>query len=202
MELDRLAGRYRDLWHVTFAGGWEGIHRHGLLRAVDVDAVTAREIRLRSVERTLSDGTRVTVRNQVMSRKDPSTSLDGISVEEWWQLINARVYFFCREGDKDRFVEAYLGQGCPQEVIKVRTKSVLAPVAEAVELATVNAGVFPRAGGPTRGRDTFVSLNNFPASEVSRIREVTVADRVSIPESAVVSVVRCDPDGRRTRVFP
>ena len=35
MDVTELAEHFPNLWHVTFAGGWEGIQRQGLLRGGD-----------------------------------------------------------------------------------------------------------------------------------------------------------------------
>jgi len=75
-------------------------------------------------------------------------------------------------------------------------------VARYVEVTTVNAGVFPRTKGPSRGRKTFLSLADYPVADVAEIREITVSARVPVPSSVITSVVRHDVDGRRSRLFP
>lgn len=201
MDLRQLATKFPKLWHVTFAGGWAGIHRNRLLRAVDVDPTHAASIRPEPQVVQWDHGGAIVLRDQVRSRTDPPASLDGVSPSQWWRLINGRVYFFPREADAERLVTAYLSKRRPQEVIKFRTTPALEDVATSVEVATVNAGVFPRHSGPSRGQATFVPLGQFPHTQVSAM-EITVIERVPVRSRAVISVVRWDPDGARTRLFP
>ena len=179
MNVTELAEHFPHLWHVTFAGGWEGIERRGLLRAADVDPEEADVFRPEVKTVGAEDGSEVTLRDQVCSRADPTSSLDGITPAEWWNLINSRVYFFQTEDGADKLRVAYLSQGHAQEVLKIRTQAALQPVADDVEVTTVNAGVFPRTKGPSRGPSTFMPLADFPVADVKKIREVTVAGKAS-----------------------
>lgn len=92
MNATELAEHLPHLWHVTFAGGWEGIERRGLLRAADVDPEDADVFRTEVKTVGATDGSEVTLRDQVCSRADPTSSLDGNTPAEWWNLINSRVY--------------------------------------------------------------------------------------------------------------
>ena len=202
MDVTELAEHFPNLWHVTFAGGWEGIQRQGLLRAVDVAPETAEEFRAEVRRVDGSDGLTVTLRDQVSSRADPSPCLDGITPAQWWSLINGRVYFFRRKDDATKLLDVYLGQGHAQEVVRVRTKAALEAVAGGVEVTTVNAGTFPRTKGPSRGPATFVPLADYPVATVAKIQEVTVTVSVPLPSPAVFSVVGHVAGKGSTRLFP
>jgi hypothetical protein len=82
VDVGQLAQRFPNLWHVSFAGGWEGIQRHGLLRTIDVAPDGCEELRPRLVRVEAPDGTRITLRNQLRSRVDPTPYLDGITPSE------------------------------------------------------------------------------------------------------------------------
>jgi hypothetical protein len=201
VDLAKLVDRYAYLWHVTFAGGCDGIRTCGFQRAIDLLPGSAAMIRLNVSVVGAADGKRVTIRNQVRSRVDPSPCLDGISVEDWWTLVNSRVYFFCRKSDAKKLRDSYLSQSHPQELIKLRTRPLLQRVLQAVELTTVNVGVFPRATGPSRGPKNFIRLAEFPGAELAKVREVTVICPVPVDGSEVVSVVLHEVRGP-TRIFP
>lgn len=141
------------------------------------------------------------LRDQLLTRRDPAPYLDGVTVEEWWELVNGRVYFFSQERPLKRLLASYAERGYGQEVIKFRTEALLAPVAASVEVTTVNAGVFPRQAGPCRGRMTFIPLSDFPASDWSDIKEVTVSCPVPVSEEAIHSVVDHGPDGSARRLW-
>lgn len=202
MDVTELAEHFPNLWHVTFAGGWEGIRRQGLLRAVDVAPEEAEAFRgeVRRVEG--ADGLAVTLRDQVSSRADPSPCLDGITPAQWWSLVNGRVYFFRRKDDATKLLDVYLSQGHAQEVVRVRTKAALEAVAGQVEVTTVNPGTFPRTKGPSRGPATFVPLADYPVAAAAKVQEVTVTVSVPLPSPAVFSVVGHDERTGSTRLFP
>lgn len=202
VDLKQLADRFPDLWHVTFDGGWEGIRHHGILRAIDVAPESCDEFRA-DITAVSAEGARpVTLRDQKRTRRDPTPCLEDLTPAEWWRLVNGRVYLFVREAGATDLVGSYLRRGHPQEVLKLRTTALLAPLADKVEVTTVNAGVFPRTKGPSRGRSTFVALGAHPNTAATKIREVTVTEPVPVPERAVVSVVRHHLDGHRSRVHP
>jgi hypothetical protein len=202
VDIGQLTKQFSALWHVTFAGGWDGIQQLGLLRAIDIAPDRCDELRLEPNEVDGPGGTPIVLRNQLRSRIDPTPYLVKMTPAEWWRLVNSRVYFFCRQADLDTLVGAYVQRGLAQDVIKLRTRRALEDVADMIEVTTVNAGVFPREREPSRGRDTFVPLADYPVSGVAKIREITVATRVPVHSSAVMSVVRHNIDGSRVRVFP
>lgn len=201
MNLDQLARQFDCLWHVTFSGGGAGIREHGLHRAADLAPDQSGLFRAEIADAIGPAGVRIRLRNQIRSRNDPTGSLHGMTADEWWNLVNARVYFFRRDTDADRLADAYVRDGHDQEVIKVRTRPALQAVEDAIEVTKVNAGVFPRTKGPSRGRATFIPLADLPANEARDIREITVTTRVPLPSSSVVSVVRRTVESS-TRLFP
>src|SRR5207248_682261 len=98
MKLAELTAAYPRLWYATFPRAWPSIRARGLLPASDllaraVDANAAR--RFRPEIRTLPGGE--VLRDQVTTRRDPTPYLDGVTADDWWALVNTRVYLFCRE---------------------------------------------------------------------------------------------------------
>lgn len=205
MDLDSLVARFPRIWHATFPGGWDGIARSGLRSSADLlDGAgrgdESRAVRPDDIAVTTADGT-ATLRAQKPNRKDPSPYLDALSVEEWWHLVNSRSYFFGNRDDLDKMVDGCLEQGVGQEVIGFETRRLLGPVADAVEVTTVNVGTFPRASGPVRGRSTFKPLADF-TSPSTKIKDITVTVPITVVDNAVVSVVRMEPNAGPTRIFP
>jgi hypothetical protein len=205
MDLNGLVAKFPRIWHATFEGGWDGIERSGLRSSTDLLAEADRSdeasvMRSEPVHVNAAEGGAV-LRNQVRNRKDPGPYLDGITVAEWWELLNCRSYFFADEPALDRLVESYAKQGTTQEVITFQTRRLLSPVAEHIEVSTVNAGVFPRAAGPSRGRSTFQPLSEF-SGVAGKIKEITVITTVPIEDSAVTKVVRFTPGQDPVRIWP
>ena len=205
MNFDDLVSRYPRLWHATFEGGWDGIQSSGLLSAADLLETVGRgseasAMRPEVVHLDAPFGP-VVLRNQVLSRKDPEPCLDGITVEEWWQLVNGRSYFFVDQDDLQKLVDSCLELGIAQEVITLNTRRLLTDVADQVEVSLVSAGSFPRTTGPSRGPSTFQRIEAFDGNPV-KIKEVTIPVPVTITDTAVVSVVSRHPKDDPRRLWP
>lgn len=205
MDLDALVARFPRIWHVTFPGGWGGINRSGLRSSMDLLSSAGRADEAKAVRPELTkvstDDVEATLRNQVTNRKDPAPYLDGVSVEEWWELVNSRSFFFTTREDADKMVDNYLGQGHSQEIITFETRRLLAPVSDAVRVSTVSAGVFPRTAGPARGHGTFLPLAEYTGPSL-KIKEISVTETIPMLDAAVVSVVAVAPGETPVRVFP
>ena len=205
MDIDGLVARFPRLWHATHPGGWDGISSSGLRTAADLlerdgRAADAGVLRTEAVTLSAGDGT-TTLREQSCNRPDPAPYLDALTVPEWWTLVNSRSYYFVDREAVDRMVEASLERGIGQEVITFETRRLLGPVADHVEVTTVNANVFPRTAGPARGRGTVQALAAF-AGVATKIKEVTVTVPVEVADAAVISVVSQAPGADPVRIFP
>ncbi len=176
MELMKLAFKYPDLWHVTAAGGWTAVRDKGLV-----------------VPGELPYG---------MAERDFTKYLQDVTLDQWWDLVRARSYFFCREADMESFVDAYVSNGHGQEVLKIKTALALGPVLDRVELTTVSVGALPRVAKPSRGPETFQPIAQYPAANMTKIQEVTIVGDYEIPWTAVTSVIERPADGSRRRLFP
>jgi hypothetical protein len=201
MELGEFSRRYPYLWHATFPGGWDGIRRVGFLRPADL--VKGCDAARRGDPSSVPGPSNVEVvlRDQLPSGRDPAPNLDGVPPAEWWRLINSRIYFFCHESGLKTLIKSYRKRGFAQDVIKVRTKALLLPVADAVEVTTVNSGEFPPRAEPCRGRDTFVALADFVSTDLARVKEVTVTSTIPVQDTAILSVVRHDLNGNTRRIW-
>lgn len=176
MELMKLAFKYPDLWHVTAAGGWTGVRDKGLV-----------------VPGELPYG---------MAERDFTKYLQDVSLEQWWDLVHARSYFFCREAEMESFVDGFVSNGQGQEVLKIKTALLLGPVLDRVELTMVSVGALPRVAKPSRGPAMFLPIAEFPAANLNKIQEVTILGDYALPWAAVTSVIDRPADGSRRRLFP
>jgi len=75
VDVEQLAERFPNLWHVTFAGGWDGIQRHGFLRTIDVAPEGCGQQRTELTLVEAADGIQVMLRDQLRARVDPTSSL-------------------------------------------------------------------------------------------------------------------------------
>lgn len=201
VTLADLADAFPQLWHATFPGAWESIRERGLWPAAKLLAEAGDLDSIGRFRPSIRDLGGVVLRDQLRTRSDPTASLDGVTADEWWAILNGRVYLFCREAPVRAFVASYLARGLDQDVIKVRSEELLRPVADLVEVTTVNAGVFPRTKGRSRGRGTFVALADFSMA-IKTVKEVTVRGVVPVDEGAVLSVLRHGADGMVQPLWP
>ena len=205
VNLDELVTRFPRVWHATFVGGWDSIRHSGLRSSADLLASVNRsdeaQVMRSEIAEVTTDGGVATLRTQIPNRLDPTPYLDGITVADWWQLLNDRSYFYADQDALDALVTSYAADGIGQEVISLETRRLLSPVADNVEVAVVSAGVFPRTSGPSRGRATFQSLGDF-AGDSAKIKEITVTAPVTITDSAVIKVVRFTPGQEPVRIWP
>ena len=206
-----LSRRWSALWHCSFAGAWPGIQAYGLqstARLLELAKVpaTQRQQLLRLPRAEVSriqfpNGAQAILRDQhPLSSRRLSRALQDLSQEQWLQLLNARVFLFTQEPHARRLIKVYVDHG--QEVLKLKTASLLAAYESQIEVSTRNSGALPRTSQPSRGRHTFVPLADFPPDHVAAVQEVTILAGIDQIEPFVTNVIRYRPDGSKQRVWP
>ena len=205
MDLNDLVARFPRVWHSTFPKGWDGIQKSGLRSTTDLLASAGREgevkaVRTEPVSVSTPDG-EATLRNQVPNRKEPGPPVDGMTVEDWWGLLNGRSYLFTVREDVDAFVDACLENGVAQEVITFDTRRLLSDLEDSIDVATTAAPLYPRTTGPSRGAKAFTPLGDFTGLS-TKIKEVSVRTTIPVSDNAVVAVVTREPGAAPLRLFP
>ncbi len=200
-------------------GAWPSILRHGLLSTTALldlygitgAARTAIEARRRGASVALAgDGLPgATVRDQSpMSDAALARCLDdGLAPEDWYRMLNARVFLWPSAARLRRLLGARLYRATPQTVLTLDTASLLAVHGDRMELSPINSGatIF---GGPRRGLGTMVPLSDYPLAHwrakrgrADAVVEVTIPDR--IPDAARhVSLVERIEHGVATTLWP
>jgi hypothetical protein len=148
------------IYHLAEASNWPSIRRSGLLPASELltraGVVGADRDRLERAQRrehtVLPDG--VHIRDQ---RPMPPSALAGCLVglapDEWYALINRRVFFWL---DPDRLNRQRAACALrPQVVLTVATAGLLAAHHDRIELSPINSGAAMRRAAK-RGAGTFV----------------------------------------------
>ncbi len=197
MTADELIRHYPRLYHMADHGAWPSIRTHGLLstsallsaHGVVGEARAALEARRRPTGVAL-DGAGLpsaTLRDQgPMSDAALCRCLDdGLSPEDWYRRLNARVFFWLSRERLLRLLNARAYRTRPQIVLTLDTESLVAAHGDAMELSPINSGatIF---GGPRRGLATFVALADYPFAALRARRgiadavvELTIPDRVA-----------------------
>lgn len=191
MTPEQFLQRCKALWHVGPLGSWERIARHGLRTAQQlIDGATlddemrarlTREPRAAGVPMRIGDET-VVLRDQepLTRRKDLGALLgEGVTVADWMDLLNRRVYLFTDRVAKDKLVTKYAAiDGC-QEVLAISPMRLLEVARHRLELADQNTGAIKRTSAAYKDRHSFVPLSQFP----DRVpKEVTIVDGLEVDE--------------------
>ena len=115
MELEELVRYYPRLYHMAADGSWQSIARHGLLSTTSLldlfEIIGQRRVDLESRHRPESVVIdhprygRAWIRDQKpMDDVGLSRALqDGLVPEQWYRMLNQRVFFWLREGRVSHF---------------------------------------------------------------------------------------------------
>lgn len=196
MDSADLARHYPRLYHMAEAGSWDSIELHGLLSTgalldlFEVDdakrATILRQRRPVSVPLAHDMHGAAVVRDQIPLREGPLRScLTDMSLEEWLELLNSRVFFWLDEPH----LETLLGAGAYRErahdVIHVDTAALVGRHVEEIRLSPINSGATLYNPRP-RGSGTFMTVAHYPFEDRRKARGVANA----IVELAVEGGVR------------
>lgn len=207
MNSDQFLHRCPTLWHVGPAGSWEGIRRLGFRTAEQLingaEHLDDDERRWlltqprRTAVRLTVDGSVVALRDQepLLRRKDPESLMgDGLSVSDWINILNKRVYLFTDRTAMDKVLSKYIELEGAQEVITFSPRKLLDRCRPRIELSAQNAGAIARTSGAQKHLDTFLPVGQFPDR---RPAEVTVLDGID-DLSVVAFVERHERTGAKT----
>jgi hypothetical protein len=153
-------------------GSWPSIVERGLLSTealLDLYGITgpsrdAIQRQWRREKVTLDDPRlgRVVVRDQkpLPDSKLASCLQDDLAPADWYELLNARVFFWMTERRLETLLQARAYRKDPQTVITLDTGILIERYADKVELSPINSGaVMPIA--TARGRSTFALLGEY-----------------------------------------
>jgi hypothetical protein len=117
---------------------------------------------------------------------------DNMTPEEWYELVNGRIFFWPTLDDLRVLLAAKEYKNCPHVVISISTAQLLSRHADDISLSPINSGSTyynsQRAAGPARrGRTTFQSIERFTGS---RVKEVVVQHGVPDIKSLNTTVER------------
>lgn len=200
---------YPTLFHTAADGSWSSIREHGLLSTEALlerwEVAEPRRRELLSTVRAGSTAIEHPVHGAAVVRDqgplhEPSleAALTDLTVEQWLQRLNERVFFFLQRVQVDALVGARQYRALPSLVISVDTASLVAAYESRIELSRINSGFAQRHNHTARGSATFRSIAEYehPAREAPRagasfdVKELTVIGGVPDILSHVVCVER------------
>ncbi len=180
MDPTEISRHYSLLYHMAEAGSWNSISRHGLLSTrslIDLFEVNddARKTILRrrrptSVELTHDVHGTAFVRDQIpLSESRLAACLTDMTLEEWLDTLNSRVFFWLDEAHLETLLGARAYRDDEHDVITVDSTLLLARHAPRVTLSPINSGATMYTP-PSRGRATFLPIASYPFDERRRAR--------------------------------
>jgi len=200
----QLAGIYPRLYHMAEEGTWDSIRTNGLLSTsalldfyeIEGQERLAIEREHRPESRTIEHIThgRAVIRDQKpMKEALLQRCLVGLTPNEWYEILNGKVFFWLTWERLTRLLSAREYRNRTHCVITVDTAQLLERHADDVRLSPINSGSTLFKPQP-RGRDTFLTLGEYPFDEWKKkrggtsnaIAELTVEYRV--PDIASMAV--------------
>lgn len=197
VTIEMLAQRYPRLWHMAEAGSWDSIRRYGLRSTtalLDLFGISGnkREIiearrRPDSVVVTSPEIGRALIRdNKPMLDSVLDRTLVGYSREQWYRLLNGKVFFWVEHGRLERLRNAAAYRGRKHLILTVDARKLLARHSERVTLSVMNSGATHPGAQYVRGTGTFEPLSNYRWEErlVTHPREpvVELAVEYAVPD--------------------
>lgn len=184
-EVD-LVRHFPRLWHMAEDGSFDSIRKHGLLSTSSLldlygvagEARFALESQHRPKSVTIS---RVGLPDAVIRDQKPMTAgalkkclMDGMSPEQWFKILNARVFFWLSRDRLRGLLGARAYRERPHTVLTVDTASLVNAHRGHIELSPINSGSTIYKPQP-RGHDTFRSVKDYPFDERRKTRSVEKA---------------------------
>jgi hypothetical protein len=189
----------RSIYHLADAENWLSIQRYGLLSTsalLDLAGVQGKE--RENIERqhrarqiTLANGT--VIRDQKpMPPAVLERCLRGMIPQEWYALLNTRVFFWLDIERLNRMLKANYGR--PQVVMTLDTEKLLAVYVEQAALTPINTGnAFRRAA--LRGPQTFVPYQTWVESRwASEAEALGTQARAKSHSPAELTITGAVPD--------
>lgn len=194
-ELHELLRDHPRLWHMAEAGSWPSIRDHGLLSTSALldrfgwegearDAVEARrrpeKVRLARGPGVLREasgpegpprgGEWAVVRDNkpLNDRKLARALQDGLTVPDWYRILNARVFLWLSRERLLKLLGAQAYRDEAHDVIEVDSASLVAAHRDRITLSPINSGATGPFAAP-RGLSTFRSIEAYPYAERRRI---------------------------------
>jgi hypothetical protein len=207
-ELDELLSDCPILYHMAERGSWPSIRKHGLLSTtalLDLTGTTGEErVRIESMRRAdsvaieHSQHGRVVIRdNKPMDDRGLIRCLqDGLTPRDWYELLNARVFFWLNRQRLNGLLSAGSYADEEHDVLQLDSRRLVETYRHQITLSPINSGCTKPMPHP-RGLSTFQSIDNYPYAHWrprrrrgERVVELAVSPGVTDIERYVLRVIR------------
>ncbi len=180
-ELDELLRDCPTLYHMAEAGTWPSICRHGLLSTsalldlYGVDGLARHRLEAQrrpegvALRRHGLEG--AVIRDQKpMDDAGLARCLGGgLRPEDWYRLLNRKVYFWLTPARLMRLLEARPYRSLAHDVLELDAAALVSACRDAITLSPINSGATKPFSAP-RGPDTFLPIALYPYADWRRRR--------------------------------
>ncbi len=172
-ELAELIQDCPTLYHMAERGSWPSIRRHGLLstsallnlcgvHGAERDAIEGQRrpagVRL---EHPALGGAVVRDQQPMDDAGLRKCLTDGLSPQDWYRLLNRKVFFWLTRARLDRLLDAKLNRNVEHDVLELDTATLVAAHWQAISLSPINSGATRPFPAP-RGLATFLPIAEYP----------------------------------------
>ena len=208
MDFDDFVTRHPRLFHMAEAETWGQIQRHGLLSTTALldrfEINGSRRFEIESMRRPQIVDIEHPVHGRAQIRDNKplreqflKECLRDMSLQEWYELLNRKVFFWVRPERLETLLNARAYRARAHDVLTLDTAAVLDRHGDTAALASINTGATLYPSAPARGRGTFASVADFDFEEARRRRgpaeavvELTVDYAVPDIDGLVLKVER------------
>ena len=212
-----ITALYPRLYHMAAEGSWPSIQRHGLLStSALLDLYEVCDPQRTTIEAAHRPAAvriehpahgRATIRDQIpLSDRGLERALqDGLTLTDWYRLLNERVFFWLTEDRLERMLRAAAYRNYEHDVLTLNSEPLIHDHAAEIELSPMNTGCTKPYPHP-RGKDTFQPLDIYPLAARKKSHRadavVELAAMRSVPNVAdYVIEVRRRSHGKQGRVI-
>ncbi len=171
-ELAKLVQSHPVLFHMAERGSWESIRTHGLLSTsalLHLFGVVGSDREL--IESCHRPGSvtieREGVGSAVIRDQKPMDDRglerclkDGLTPRHWYEILNARVFFWLTRSRLVRLLTARTYRTAEHDVLEIDTASLVSAYRKEITLAGINTGATKPLPAP-RGKKTIVSIAEY-----------------------------------------
>lgn len=170
-----LATLYPRLYHMAEDDSWESIIKHGLLCTSSLLTLfETNDPKRRAIERQRRARSyvvehprhgRAVIRDQKpLIESKLKASLKDCTLEEWYLLLNGRVFFWLTKNRLDVLLSAREYRNKPHLVVTLDTGKLASDYSQRITLSPMNSGNTQPVAHP-RGKATFSTMEDYPFQE-------------------------------------
>lgn len=196
-ELEAVLSDCPTLYHMAEHNSWGSIKGRGLLSTsaiLDVCGIDGDErVKIEKLRRPTSvtvetdDGVSITIRDQIPMTDGALEKclLDDLTPQDWYQMLNQRVFFWLSEKRLLRLLGARAYRDKMHDILELDARALVRDYSKKITLSPINSGSTIFNPQP-RGKETFSRITDYPyekwkARRGRKDRVVELAVDYSVP---------------------